>query len=158
MKLKIFQLLLVLGLTGCREAQNQSLKTDDSNVIESTILWKAEIDPVTWEPLLLKKMLRNQGRFKQEGNFYKANVPIHAFGHEVLYIGTVGLDLIPGPNVMLKGAPEDIAKYMTEHNGIKLIKKGDEYEAELKKDIVLCIAAHPSKEGATLVIGAYFGK
>lgn len=158
MKLKIFQLLLILGLTGCQEIPNQSLQTDDSNVIESTILWKAEINPVTWEPLLLKKMLRDQGRFTQENNFYKVKTPINAFGHEVLYIGTVGLDMIPGPNVMLKGTPADIAKHITEHNGIKLTKKGDEYQAELKKDIVLCIGAHPSKEGATLVIGAYFGK
>jgi hypothetical protein len=158
MKLKIFQLLFVFGLTGCREVTNQSLQAVDSDVIESTILWKAEIDPVTWEPLLLKKMLRDQGRFQQEGNFYKAIKPINAFGHEVLYVGMVGLDLIPGPNVMLKGAPEDIAKYITEHHGIKLIKKNAEYQAELKKDIVLCIGAHPSMEGATLVIGAYFGK
>ena len=158
MKPKTFHLLLLFGLTGCREAPNQSLKTDDSNVIESTILWKAEIDPVTGEPLLLKKKLRDQGLFKQEGNFYKAKVPINAFGHEVLYIGTVGLDLIPGPNVMLKGAPEDIAKHITEHNGIELIKNGDEYHSELKKDIILYVSAHPSKEGATLVIGAYVGK
>jgi hypothetical protein len=158
MKLKILQLLIFFGLAGCQWEQNQSLPIDDSNVIESTILWNAEIDPVTWEPLLLKKKLRDQGRFKQEGNFYKAKVPIHAFGHEVLYIGLVGLDLIPGPNVMLKGTPDEIAKYITDHNGIKLIKKGDEYQAELKKDILLCVGAHPSKKGATLVIGAYFGK
>jgi len=158
MKPKTIGMLLLLGLVGCHSPQKQSSTADDSQIIESTILWRATIDAVTWEPLELKSMLSDSSRFRQEGNFYKVKDSTKAFGHEALYIGMVGIDLIPGPNVMLKGDPDNVAQYITRHNGIKLIKKGEEYQAELKQDIMLCVAPHPSRKGATLVIGAYLGK
>lgn len=150
--------LFLLGLPGCGPNSENTVPFADSPIIEATILWSAQLDPVTWEPLELKKLLRNRKRFGQEGNFYKVKDGTKAFGHEVLYIGMLGIDLIPGPNVTLKGTPDEIAQYITQHNGIKLLKVGDEFRADLKKDIVLLVGPHPSRKDASIVIGAYLGK
>jgi len=116
------------------------------------------MDPVTWEPIELSKMLNDTNRFSQVGNFYKVRDGTTAFGHQVLFVGLLGIDLIPGPNVTLQGTPDEIADFINQHHGIKLLKSGDEYRCDLKKDIVLFVGPHPSKKNQTMVIGAYLGK
>jgi len=102
-------------------------------------------------------VLRNPMRFKKVGNFYEVKDGTMVFGHQAIYIGNLGIDLIPGPNATVKGSPEEVAAYIAEHKGIEFTEKEGEYQAELTKHIVLCVAPHASLSDTSMVIGAYLG-
>ena len=146
-----------LALTGCRALLPPPSPAEESRIIESTILWEAKLDPVTWEPYAMTKLLRNFRRFKRMGNFYEAKDGTMAFGHEVIYLGLLGIELVPGPNATLKGKSSEVADYIGKHHNIKFSENDGEYQAELRKHIVLCVAPHPSLEDTSMVIGAYLG-
>jgi len=132
-------------------------KSPESEIIESTLLWEAPIDEVTWEPLKLKELLKDTTQFSPSGNFYKVNYDLYVFGHKAIYLGMRGIDFVPGPNATLEGNPEAISKNISENYNITFTKNEDEYVADLKEYIKLVIAPHPNLKDTSLVIGAYLG-
>jgi hypothetical protein len=136
----------------------EGARGDDSKVIELTILWKAELDPVTWRPIALDELLSDTKRFNKVGNFYEVKDGTKAFGHEALYIGLIGIDVTSGPNATIQSSPQDIAEYIESNYEVTLEKVEGGYRADLKKDVELLITAHPNLEGASMIIGAYFGR
>lgn len=133
-------------------------KKSETEIIESTILWESKLDKETWEPIELQKLISKNSYYKKEGNFYKIeNKKVMAFGHEVIYLGLLGIELIPGPNAVLKGTPKEIADYIEKKRGLKFVSNKGEYMCDLKKHIKLVIGKHPSMKNASLIIGAYLG-
>ncbi|MFH1022157.1 MAG: hypothetical protein V1809_02075 [Planctomycetota bacterium] len=156
---------IVFCLAGCQATpQTASQSTPhttrpspEAQLIESTILWNAKVDAVTWEPIELKKMLADKKRFTPAGNFYRSNDNITAFGHKVLYIGTLGIDLVSGPNVTLEGNPRSIAAFIAKEHNISFSENDGEYTADIKKNIKMVVSPHPNLKNTSIVIGAYLG-
>lgn len=157
----IILLIMALGLSGCMSSNpdiaGKGGISKEARIIEESILWKAKINRVTWEPIKLARMLKDGRRFTEEGQFYAVNDEIVAFGQKVLYIGLVGLDMFGGPNAMLEGSPAEIAEYITQHYGVEFINNDVEYQADIGPDLRLYLAPHPERENTTLIIGAYLG-
>lgn len=129
----------------------------DAEVIESTILWKAELDEVTWLPIELDSVLRNTDRYTKTGNFYKVEETVYVFEHVAIYIGMLGVEMVPGPNAVLQGEPASISAAINNKYQISFVKDGNGYVSELEKHVKLIVAPHPNIKNATIVIGAYFG-
>jgi hypothetical protein len=154
-------LTILLFLIGC----GTNVKLDnargsahgDEEIVESSILWKAESDPVTWKPIELESVLSNSDRYVKEGNFYKVNDTIYVFGHEALYVGMLGVGLVPGPNAVLEGKPSTISQTISEKHQISFNEDGGTYVAELEEHVRLIVAPYPEINNATIVIGGYFG-
>lgn len=128
-----------------------------TSIIESTILWKSEIDEITWEPLKLKALLSDNKSFTKEGNFFKIESEILVFGHKATYVGMLGIDLIPGPNVVIKASPAEVVKNIELNHKLKFKNIDGEYVADLKENTKLVVAPHPNQENTSMVIGAYLG-
>lgn len=129
----------------------------DAEVIESTILWRAELDEVTWTPIELNTILGDTDRYTKKGNFYKVKETFYVFGHEALYVGMLGVEMVPGPNAVLRGDPSTISGSITKQYQIAFAKNGNSYIAELMKHVKLIVTPHPKIYNATIVIGGYFG-
>lgn len=145
-------------LIGCSSTQTpHPAPNPEGTIVEDAILWQAELDPVTWTPIEMAKLVSDQDRFTEEDNFYKVDTELVVFGHQALYLGMVGVDMLSGFNATLKGSPRSIAGYITQHRGIIFLEQPEGYTAQLKDDIVLMIAKHPDIGGASIIIGAYMG-
>ena len=127
-------------------------------VIENAVLWKAPHDGTTPAPTALAKLVEKPGLFTQEGNFYKPNQELRAFGHKVAYVGLLGIELYPGPNVTLEGRVDAVRAAIEKAYSIKLKKVEGGFAAELQKDVHLLITQHPTNRKQTMVIGAYLGE
>lgn len=139
----------------CQARDNLS---DTSKIIESTILWDAKLQS-DWTPFEMSKLLSDTTKFEKKGNFYKVKSDLKVFGHKAIYLGMLGIDLIPGPNATLEGAPESIYEYVKKHYKLKFKSAKDKsaYQAKIREYLVLSIEKHPTMENATIVIGAYLG-
>jgi len=168
MRLLVTFLLIFNTVNVCQASE----KVTDTTAIELSILWRLPVDPATWEIKELEKLLHDSKKFVLEGNFYKPKGKMNVFGHEVLYIGAVGMGEIPGPNAMLKGSPDKIVNYIKEKYKIKFVKEGNEFHGDIKETataggemyrvkirdyVKLVIAPNPGKKDETIVIGAYLG-
>ncbi len=155
----IIILVFLLGLAGCATWPQTSSKQKDSTIIETSILWQAKINKVTWEPIKLTKLLRNSSRFSPAGNFYEVKDETEAFGAKVIFIGLIGINFARGPNAVIQSPPKEIADYISKKYGIIFISepKKNAYLAELKEYFQLLIIAHPSIENASIIIGEYTG-
>jgi hypothetical protein len=131
---------------------------ETSALIENAVLWKAPHDGTTPAPTALAKLVEEPGLFTQEGNFYKPNQELRAFGHKVVYVGLLGIDLYPGPNVTVEGRAEEVRKAIEQAYSIKLKKVEGGFDAELQKNVHLLITPHPNNRKQTMVIGAYLGE
>ena len=163
-------MVLAFSLAGICHGSGDS---PDATTIELAILWRSPVDPESWEPVELAKLIHDSSKFTPEGSyFYKPRTPLIVFGHEALYVGAVGMGDVAGPNVMLKGKPEDIANFISEKYRVEFTKKGDGYQGDIKEaatdggevyhveireHVSLIIAPHPEKVGESVVIGAYNG-
>ncbi|MGI9316306.1 MAG: hypothetical protein ACR2QW_03140, partial [bacterium] len=118
---------------------------------------KAELDEVTWVPIELDSVLSNTNRYTKKGNFYKVEETIHVFEHVAIYIGMLGVEMVPGPNAVLEGEPSSVSASITNKHQISFVKNGNGYISELEKHVKLIVAPHPKINNATIVIGGYFG-
>ncbi|MBT8099526.1 MAG: hypothetical protein KJO82_07230, partial [Gammaproteobacteria bacterium] len=159
--LRALLILVLASILGCQPTHVANIAQDsvssDAEVIESTILWKAELDPVTWEPMELSSVLSNTDRYVQEGNFYKVEEALYVFDHVALYIGMLGVELVPGPNAVVEGEPSTVSESISAKYPVTFTSNGDSFVAELEKHVRLIVAPHPKIENATIVIGGYFG-
>ncbi|MCP4214493.1 MAG: hypothetical protein GY765_07540 [bacterium] len=144
---------LVFSFPSC-----QSVTEDPTKIVESTILWQAKLKP-DWTPVKMSELVSDTSRFEKKGSFYKVKTNLKVFGHKAIYLGMVGYNLFPGPNVTLEGSPENIAKYIEENYNLKFKSSKDKtaYEAEVKKYIKLFIQKHPKIKNQSVIIGAYLG-
>lgn len=151
-KYRALLLALLFSVVSSVEAQTET------DLIEATVLWRVELAP-DWTPVELAELLTDESRFEAEGNFYKLLVPISAFGGVVSYVGLLGVDMLPGPNVVVEAAPAQIADYLAEKYELEFESDADNsaFQADLQKDVKLLIGSHPSIEGSSIVIGAYLG-
>jgi len=106
----------------------------------------------------LRSSWRSRGCSPRRGYFYKPNQELQAFGHKVVYVGLLGIDLYPGPNVTLEGRAEEVRKAIEKAYSIKLKKVEGGFAAELQKNVHLLIVPHPNNRKQTMVIGAYLGE
>lgn len=141
--------------------QAEEEQQNDSEIIEKSVLWKAEINKSSWAPVELKKMVRDSSRFKPFGNFYEVLDDTKAFGGDLVYVGLVGVNFAMGPNVVVKSTHHEVAKYIEEKYEYELtfIEEGQNegYTTSLGKNLKLVIIPHPSIEGASITIGEYTG-
>ena len=154
--------LICLSIIGCatpnRDNASERLRSShETQIIESTILWDALIDEVTWEPIELKELLKETETFTRNGYFYTVNRKLQVFGHQALYIGIHGIDLLPGPNVTVAGNPRAVADYIEKKYSLSFKRNRGEYSVDLREHIKLLILPHPERRNTSMVIGAYFG-
>ena len=151
--IKFFSMLVLL-LCGTANLYAQS----DADLIESTVLWRVELAP-DWTPIELAELLEDETRFEADGNFYKLLTPLAAFGGNVSYVGLLGVELVPGPNVVVEASPAEIAAYMEDKYGLEFESnvENSAFQADLEQDIKLFITPHPNIVESTIVIGAYLG-
>jgi len=155
----LFFLLLFVLLFGCANPKISIVPDENSEIIESTILWNAKLES-DWTPVELTKLVSNVKQFEKQGAFYNAKSDFSAFGHKVVYLGIKGINEIAGPNASLIGTPSSIARYISDRYGVIFVSNEDKtiYESEYKKNIKLIIEVHPTLAGNTMVIGAYTGR
>ena len=134
----------------------QSKPELDGTCIEEAIIWKAKLDG-SWTPIEMNSFVTNEDLFRKEGNFYVPKEEVLVFGHPSLYVGMLGVDLIPGPNAILKGSPEEIVKQIEDRYDIKFTEEGGGYTCDLKEYTKLIGGEYANIEGSTIVIGAYLG-
>lgn len=88
----VFAASLIAGIQSVQVASGATeAGANDTEVIESTILWRAELDEATWAPIELEKVLSNTTRYSPSGNFFKVNETLYVFGHQAIYIGMLGV-------------------------------------------------------------------
>ena len=133
-----------------------TIATEGTAAVEAAILWEARLDE-TWKPVEMAQLVENRERFEPEGNFYRVKGKLVVFGHPALYVGMVGVDMFAGPNAVLQGRPNDIARYITKTHGIQFTKASGGFVCNYKKNVNLIIAKHPSLPRASIIIGAYTG-
>lgn len=144
-------------------AKEPRIILNDSDIIETSILWKAEIDPVSWSPIALKALLEDKKRFKKVDNFYEVMDETEAFGGEIVYLNLVGIEAASGPNAIVRSDPSNIANYVTKKYStidLKQINEDGEtvYLADIGTDLRLLIVRHPTIKGTSIVIGEYTGQ
>jgi len=152
-------LVFVVGcVTGGGKRAEVAEPTADGKIVEEAILWRAERGP-EWEPVKLEKLVKDQERFVQEGNFYrvKEEDDLIVFGHPATYVGLLGIDLYAGPNVLLKGRPKSIAAVIEAREGVKFKRGEDGLVCEYADEILLIVGRHPNVRGESILIGAYIG-
>ncbi len=147
---------LAMLAVSCSPFRPTQVDANITKAIESAILWQAELDP-TWTPVDMASFVNKRSLFRAEGNFFKPNRVIMVFGHELVYTGMIGYDLLAGPNVIVKGTPDSVAAYIKKEYGLKLTGKNGEYYCNLREHTDLLIGKNPNKEGQTIVIGSYSG-
>ncbi len=156
---KIIELTIILFLFGCASNNYESNYEAAGEAIESGILWNAELDSVTWEPIEMSKVATSNKLFKKEGGFYKSTTnEIYAFNSKVQYIGLIGVELLAGPNALVEGTASDVAERISKKYNLKLYKKGNAFVSRLNKSTELIVMPHPNIDNSTIVIGAYFGR
>lgn len=149
----------LLLLAGCASPKMpHTISNPEGLIVEETILWQAELDPVTWTPIEMAQLVSDEECFTEEDNFYKVHCDLTVFGHQALYLGTIGVNGLPGFTAALQGSPASIAKHITQHRGIIFLETPEGYSAQLKDDIALMVAEHPDMKGASIVLGAYMGQ
>jgi hypothetical protein len=79
------------------------------------------------------------------------------FGYPATYLGLLGVDLLAGPNAMLRSSPKDIASSITQQYGYKFEHRWGVYSSNIKKNIRIHIEEHPDLPGQSMVIGSYEG-
>ena len=120
--------------------------------IELILLLKAHGD------VSLSQILERYNHFKKEDNFYKVLSGIKLFGRTTYYMGTRGVDFLPGVNAVIDGTPKDVAKDIERLYGVKFTPKEGQtvYVSEVDKHHKIVIQAHHWKD-TSYVIGAYIG-
>ena len=88
----------------------------------------------------------------------KCHVVLLALGLTLTAWAGIGVELIPGPNAVLNGTPEDIAKSIADEYGLTFEEAEGLYGCDYKKDIQVIVTPHPDLEGQSIVIGAYTGQ
>lgn len=104
----------------------------------------------------IKAKIEGSSHFVKEGNFYKATKKVVLFGAKVTYLG-IDPDQSPGPNAVVIGSPEAIAKNIELRYNITLDKNGSDFGVELSEYITLIIGPHPSNENQSILIAYYLG-
>ncbi len=135
-KLLLFPVVMLAA--SCSTLRSTQVDTDITKAIESAVLWQAELDP-TWTPVDMASFVNRRSLFRTEGNFFKPKKQTMVFGHELVYTGMVGYDLLAGPNAILKGSPTTVAAYIQKVHGLKLTEKDGEYYCNLRQHIDLLI-------------------
>jgi hypothetical protein len=91
------------------------------------------------------------------GNFYQPGSPMHAFGFEVAYIGLAGVDMVPGPNLTVRGKYDDVEKKVKSvHHGKFECGPGG-CGSQVDKHLHVMIYPHPADAELTIIQCGYFG-
>jgi hypothetical protein len=149
-------ILAFVFIAGCASPVRVADSTSEGTLVEQAILWEAKLDE-TWTPVELSKLLEDPELFDKEGNFYRAKAPLAVFGHPAVYVGMLGIEMIPGPNVTLRGSPKEIAGNITAQYGLTFSREDDAYVCNYKENVQVVVLPHPDKRDQTIVIGAYTG-
>ena len=149
-------LLLLLGLlAGCAtppKTQTPIPSTAQEAGFESLLLWKSETASSN-----IVESIEKQIGFTQQGNFYKVDVPFNLFGCPAEYVGLLGVELLAGPNAVVKASPSGVAEEIRSRYGLKFKRNGGARMATLGKDLTLYIFPHPNLSGRSIIIGSYEG-
>jgi hypothetical protein len=106
---------------------------------------------------IVKKIKNEDGFVKSVQDFYKPVQTISAFGFIVSSVGLVGVDMIPGPNITVKGKYKDVEKKIKRiHEGIFQCGPGG-CDSQIDEYLHLMVCPHPDDEKLTIIQCGYFG-
>jgi hypothetical protein len=148
--------LSLLFLAGCAATTAWHNPTSEGQLVESVILWDAQLDE-RWLSPKLEALLGDTTRFEPQGNFYKVKDDLVIFGHKATYVGMVGVEYYAGPNATLIGSPKSVARYITTHHDLDFEKQGGMYICDYREHIKIMAGKHPNEKDKTILIGCYTG-
>lgn len=102
--------------------------------------------------------IQDQKGVKSDGTyFYKPTRPVKVFGYPVKYLGLHGVDLIPGPNVVVGAKATEVLKTLKQKT--KKSFRPLEYwqEADLGHHLRILVYPHPKDAKLTFIQCGYFG-
>lgn len=106
---------------------------------------------------IVKKIKNEDGFVKSGEDFYKPVQTISAFGFIVSYVGLVGVDMIPGPNITVKGKYKYVKKKIKRiHKGIFQCGPGG-CDSQIDEYLHLMVCPHPYDKKLTIIQCGYFG-
>ena len=106
----------------------------------------------------VRQKIENKDGFKLAGgNFYQPTATTHAFGFEIAYVGLEGVDMVPGPNLTVRGRYKDVEKKVkSSHNGTFDCGPGG-CDSQVDKYSHVMIYPHPADTELTIIQCGYFG-
>lgn len=105
-----------------------------------------------------KEMVENGNGFKStDGNFYEPVQKTQAFGFEVAYVGLAGVDMVPGPNITVRGKFGDVEKKVKDAHHGKFECGDGGCDSEVDKHWHVLIYPHPVDQELTIIQCGYFG-
>lgn len=106
----------------------------------------------------IKQKIENKDGFiLAGGNFYQPVATTQAFGFNVAYVGLSGVDMVPGPNLTVKGRYEDVEKKVKDtHHGTFNCGPGG-CDSQVDKYLHVMIYPHPADTELTIIQCGYFG-
>jgi len=148
----IITLLGILAAVTMVTFTSLAITEDVGSMLEEMVLAK---DTVQRDEI--DAVLNNAKKYTKQGNFYAPKAPVRAFGHEVKYIGLMGIDLRVGPNLTLEANPTDVAETINTRWKTGLAGDDESFEYELRENLVLVVHQHPTEADWTIVHCVYTG-
>jgi hypothetical protein len=149
----LFMFTIMICMSFALMAEEVDLSTD-ALIIEAVLLMKVS-NGQPLGPMYIQGLVDGSDDYVADGNFYKPRKDIQVFGHTLLYVGYLGVDMTMGPNVVLNGSPDEISKDVVEIIGKQPISLNGSFAFDLSKEGALLISSHPSIVNSSLVICAY---
>lgn len=133
------------------------LPENSTQIFEATLLQDKLLLPER-NSVSMETILKSYNHFEAENDFYKVKTKMYIFGHQVYYMGVMGVDLLPGPNAVVDGNPVQVAEDITKQYGVKFTYKAEDntYVSPKKNDIVIIIRPYRWQE-TSYIIGVYVG-
>ena len=111
-------------------------------------------DPVK---LVVKEIREGKGFKSAGGNFYSPTNEIKAFGFNIKYIGLMGVDMVPGPNITLEGKFTAVKKSILTALKTEFECGSGGCAAEVEKNLQIMVYPHPTDNDLSIVQCGYFG-
>lgn len=102
--------------------------------------------------------IKDEKLFKPEGgNFYSPTSQISTFGFNVKYLGLLGVDMVPGPNIAVEGKFKEVKKTILNTINKKFECGPGGCGAEVSPNVQIMIYPHPGDKNLTFIQCGYFG-
>lgn len=139
---KIYAGVLILLLTG-----GNVVNSFGATPLESLVMC---VDSESTKEVFLR--VQNGEGFKKSGqNFFVPEKPMNAFGFSVAYIGTAGVDMVPGPNITLKGKRDDVEMAVKRISGLRFKCGPGGCDHQVDKEMHVMVYEHPTNPDLTVV-------
>lgn len=154
---KLFCSLAVIifsfACVSCSDCQHRG-STSTSHEIEQLVLGTLD-----WESPGIVECIESEQGFTKDGesNFYIPNDELSAFGFKVAYVGLLGVNYVPGPNIIVEGGFQSVADAIEEQSELSFERSSEGCSSRIHENLELFVCPHPDKPNLTIILCGYFG-